>query len=76
MGVSRTGLIESFAIHSGITALNIAARRGDVEIVELLLKYGADPYVENDLGFNTFEMCEKAGPFPSVRKMLQRYDKK
>ena len=44
--------------------------RGDVEIVKLLLEYGAVPYVENDLGMNAFEICEKSGPFPSVRKVL------
>ena len=49
---------------------NYAVRRGDVEIVKILLENGADPYVENDLGMNAFEIYEKCGPFPSVRKLL------
>ena len=68
--MSKTGLMESLAIHSGITALNLAVMRGDVEIVKILLENGADPYVENDLGMNAFDICNKAGPFPSVNHAL------
>ena len=32
------------------TALHYAARRGDMEIVELLLEHGAKPSIKNDLG--------------------------
>ena len=70
-GVSKGGLMKSLAIDSGTTALNLAVLRGDVEIVKILLEYGADPNVENDLGMNAFEMCDEAGPFPSVRKVLE-----
>ena len=35
---------------SGLTALHYAARRGDMEIVELLLEHGANPSIKNDLG--------------------------
>ena len=73
IGMSKTGLMESLAIHSGITALNLAVMRGDVEIVKILLENGADPYVENDLGMNAFELSEKAGPFPSVRRVLREH---
>ena len=58
------------AIISGTTALNHAVMRGDVEIVKILLENGADPYIENDLGMNAFDICDKSGPFPSVRKVL------
>ena len=51
-----------------MTSLHSAVMRGDVEIVKLLLEYGADPYVVNGLGMNAFEVCEKSGPFPSVKK--------
>jgi hypothetical protein len=71
-GVSKTGLIESLAIHSGTTALNLAVMRGDVEIVKILLENGADPYTENDLGMNAFDICDKAGPFPSVMQALNK----
>ena len=61
------------AIESGTSALNLAVARGDVEIVKILLENGADPYIENDLGMNAFEICEKCGPFPSVRKALWKH---
>ena len=57
-------------MEGGTTALNKAVMRGDVEIVKLLLENGADPYIENDLGMNAFDICEKSGPFRSVRKVL------
>ena len=31
-------------------------------------------YVENDLGMNAFDICNKVGPFPSVTKVLNEYD--
>ena len=34
---------------------------------------GVNPYIENDLGMNAFDICEKFGPFPSVRKALQEH---
>jgi hypothetical protein len=71
-GMSSAGLIRFLAFESGTTPLNFAVVRGDVEIVKLLLENGADPYVENDLGMNAFEMCKKCGPFPSVMEVLQK----
>ena len=71
-GISKSNLMSRLAHGAGMTALHYAARRGDVEIVKLLLEAGADPYVENDLGMNAFEICEKCGPFPSVMKVLQK----
>ena len=47
--------------------------RGDVEIVQILLENGADPYIENDLGMNAFDMCDTSGPFPSVRRALREH---
>ena len=75
-GVSKTGLMAFLALESVITALNYAVVRGDVEIVKILLENGADPYVENDLGMNAFDICEKFGPFPSVIRALRKYDEK
>ena len=53
--------------------MNLAVMRGDVEIVRILLENGADPSVENDLGMNAFELCEKAGPFPNVHRVLKSW---
>ena len=72
-GASKGGLMKSLAIDSGTTALNLAVVRGDIEIVKILLEFGADPYVENDLGMNAFEICDEAGPFPSVRRVLEEH---
>ena len=57
----------------GTTALGYAVMRGDVEILKILLENGADPYAENDLGMNAFELSEKAGPFPSVQRVLREH---
>ena len=72
-GISKSGLMHTMSLWSGTTALNDAAMRGDVEIVKILLENGADPYIENDLGMNAFDICNKAGPFPSVRRALQKH---
>ena len=50
--------------------------RGDVEIVKILLENGVDPYIDNDLGMNAFDMCDVSGPFPSVTKALREYEEK
>ena len=65
--------MQSLATDCGTTALNMAVMRGDIEIVKILLENGADPYIENDLGMNAFEVCDKSGPFPSVREALWRH---
>ena len=72
-GISKSTMIAYLAIKSGTTALNLAVVRGDVEIVKILLDNGADPYIENDLGMNAFDMCNKSGPFPSVNRALQEH---
>ena len=61
------------AVESGTIAMNIAVMRGDIEIVKILLENGADPYVENDLGMNAFDICNMAGPFASVIRALQEH---
>ena len=58
---------------NGRTPLHSAVSRGDVEIVTILLENGADPYIENDLGMNAFDVCNKAGPFPSVHRALHKH---
>ena len=48
--ITRSRLTRRVAESGGLTALHYASRRGDMEIVELLLEYGAKPSIENDLG--------------------------
>ena len=72
-GVAKTGLMESLALDCGMTALSRAVMRGDIEIVKILLENGADPYVENDLGMNAFSICDRFGPFPSVKEVLRKH---
>ena len=58
--------------HARSTALNYAVTRGDVEIVQILLENGADPYVENDLGMNAFDITEKLVHFHCHAGMLAK----
>ena len=48
--MTRSKFLRRVAESSGLTALHYAARRGDMEIVELLLEHGAKPSIKNDLG--------------------------
>lgn len=45
----------------------------NIPFLVLSLLQKRDPYVENDLGMNAFEICEKCGPFPEVRITLRKY---
>ena len=67
----KSALAHRLAHGAGLTALHYAARRGDVEIVKLLLEAGADPHLENEMGLNSFDISEKFGPFPSVKRALR-----
>ena len=66
-------LMNRFAHGPGITALHYAARRGDTEIVKILLEAGADPYIDSEMGLNSFEICAKHGPFPKVLTEMLKY---
>ena len=67
---AESALVNRLAHGAGLTALHYAARRGDVEIVEILLEAGADPHIENEMGLNSFEISDMFGPFPSVKRAL------
>ena len=71
--LSKSALLNYLAFDAGVTVLDYAVKRGDVEIVEILLKHGANPYSLSKLGMNAFGVCEKHGPFESVELCLQKY---
>ena len=50
MNTSRSRLLTTVAEDGGMTSLHYAVKRGDMEIVELLLEHGADPSIKSDLG--------------------------
>ena len=63
-------MVRYHAHGAGFTALHHAARRGDVEIVEIL-EAGADPYIENEMGLN-HRTLYKSAPFPMSRGHFER----
>jgi len=65
----RSGLLAQLASDPGSTALQYAASRGDVEIVELLMEHGAQPSIKNFLGRDVFSYCES---FPEIKGAIQR----
>ncbi len=70
LSLSKSGLVGMLSRDPGASALNHAVFRGDIEIVSILLENGADPWVEDDLGMNAFDTCEKYGPFPRIKSVL------
>ena len=69
LGVRKLRLLRRVAESSGLTALHYAARRGDVEIVELLMEYKANPSIKNDLGRDVLSYCES---FPEIKGAIER----
>jgi hypothetical protein len=67
--VFSTKLLRRVAESSGLTALHYAARRGDVEIVELLMEYKANSFIKNDLGRDVLSYCEA---FPEIKDAIKR----
>jgi hypothetical protein len=60
----------SSGISKGNTALMFACSNRDLVIVKLLLQYGANPYLKNAYGTDSFKFAEK---YPEVIKLLQEY---
>jgi ankyrin repeat protein len=44
-----------------LTALMVAARDGNADLVDLLLKYGADPALTEGMGNSAVDWAEKGG---------------
>ena len=66
---SPSHFIYDIAQHGGVTAIQTAALRGDMEIVELMLRQGADPNIRNDLGQDAASMCRS---FPELQGLLRK----
>jgi len=67
--LSASGVMLSLARARGSTALHYAVRRGDVDVVNILLRHGADPTIKNDLGKSPVDYCDT---FPELRGALKR----
>ena len=46
-------------IRNGMTPLMIASFNGNTEMVKLLMKWGADPYIKNNQGHDSFYFAER-----------------
>jgi len=62
-------MIKIIADGGGLTALHYAARRGDAEIVEVLMEHGAKTSIKNDLGRDVLSFCHS---FPQIRSAIHR----
>ena len=51
----------------GTTAFMEAVDIGDKEMIELLLRYDADPYIQDDKGQNAFNYAERE----KIKKLLE-----
>ena len=69
---ASSGLFRWIARLSDASALHHAASRGDLEIVQILLRHGADPSLKNGLGEDTVTICRS---FPELRGMLEKRER-
>jgi len=69
VGVTTSGLFAQLASDSGSTPLQYAVRRGDLEVVELLMQHGAKASSKNDLGRDILSYCEA---FPEIKGAIER----
>ena len=69
LGVATSGLFAELASESGSTPLQYAVNRGDLEIVELLMEHGAEPFIKNDLSRDVLSYCEA---FPEIKTAIKR----
>jgi hypothetical protein len=67
--LSKSGVMLSLARAPGSTALHYAVRRGDSDVVNLLLQHGADPSVIDGIGKSPVNYCDA---FPELRGALKR----
>ena len=70
MGIRASNHLKTQANDLGSTALQHAVSRGDLEIVETLLKHGARVDIKNKLGKTMMSYC---GAFPEIKGAIQRH---
>lgn len=63
-----SGSLNNKATFLGFTALHYAALMNNLDMCKLLIKYGADPCVENDAGHKPIQYALKDG---AVEKFLE-----
>ena len=66
---NESGLLSYIGRETGSTALHLAVYRGDVDVVNMLLHYGADPTIRTTLGLSSIDMCKG---FPELSGGLKR----
>jgi ankyrin repeat protein len=67
--LADSGLLTALAHETGSTGLYYAVQRGDVDIVNILLRHGADPTIKNILGKSPVDYCDA---FPELSGALKR----
>jgi ATP-dependent Clp protease ATP-binding subunit ClpB len=64
--------LNSRATFKGFTSLHYAVLTDNLQLIDILLKAGADPLIENDLGHRAYDYC---GTNES-KNVLENYEKK
>jgi ankyrin repeat protein len=67
--LTNIGVVKLLAQYEGSTALSCAVRRGDIDVVNLLITHGADPSIKNKVGMCPLDYCDA---FPELRGALKR----
>ena len=65
----KTGIFAKLSTESGATPLHYAVRRGDCAVIELLIQFGANPMLVDDLGNDMIAYCDA---FPEIKDATLR----
>ena len=65
-----SAFVEYFAPFEGATALHFALQLGDLDVVEYLLKNGADPRIRDGVGRSAFDYLAIYGPYPAITGLM------
>jgi len=64
---------ETFKRKKYTTALNAAINGSDIKMVEILLNYGADPYIKDSYNNDAFYYINQAGKHKVLEELLKKY---